>query len=81
MKVLEKGEPHKWSLETRCTGKGNNIPGCNALLLIEEEDLFNTYNSWMDGSSETYTTFRCPECKVLTDIPSVPYYVKVREKE
>jgi len=69
MKVLAKGNGCKsWSKKVTCTGKGNQGGGCGAKLLVERTDLFHTYHSSYDGDTDTYTTFVCPECKVLTDI-------------
>lgn len=69
MKVLEKGSGAKgWSKKVTCTGNGNGGGGCKAKLLVEKNDLFLTYSSHYDGSNETYTTFKCPECGCLTDI-------------
>lgn len=80
MKILKPGDGRKaWAREFTCTGKGNGNGGCGALLLVEEGDLFHTSNSCL-GETETYTTFRCPQCRVLTDV-SVPGGVKVRNKE
>ncbi len=68
MKVIEKGTGQKgWSKKATCTGSGNADGGCRAVLLIEHGDLFNTFSSAL-GETETYTTFRCCECGVLTDI-------------
>lgn len=70
MKVLEKGRPQRgWAKEYECTGKGNKGGGCGAKLLVEQDDLFHTYASYMGRDEEWFTTFRCPECGVLTDIP------------
>lgn len=69
MKVIKKGRPQKgWSKKYTCTGKGNNGGGCGAKLLVEAGDLFQTASHHYDGSSESYVTFKCPECGVLTDI-------------
>ncbi len=74
MKVIEKGSGQKgWAKEYKCTGDGNGGNGCKAILLVEEDDLFRTESHHYDGSSESYTTFRCPECGTQTDIPSVDY--------
>lgn len=71
MKVLKKGRPQKgWAKKSKCTGAGNGNGGCGAKLLIEEGDLFFTYSHHYDGSSETYITFKCPECTIKTDIKS-----------
>ena len=69
MKVLKKGTPQKgWAKEFSCTGNGNGGGGCKAKLLVEQDDVFKTYSHHYDGSSETYNTFKCSECSVLTDI-------------
>lgn len=85
MKVLKKGRPQKgWAREMRCTGKGNNGGGCGALLLVEFGDIYKTYSSHYDGSSETYLTFRCPECLVQTDVDkkiSIPNTHLIHESE
>ena len=81
MKVLEKGTGQKgWASEFRCTGSGNGNGGCNALLLVEEDDLYQTYHHDHGGGKETFTTFRCPECGCQTDI-KVPSSVNVRKEE
>lgn len=64
MKVLEKGSGQKgWSIKIECTGEGNGDGGCGAKLLVEQPDLFATYNR------ESFVTFTCCECGVDTDIP------------
>jgi phage FluMu protein Com len=67
MKVLDRGPG--WSVERDCTGSGNGGGGCGAKLLVEEGDLFETAHTDYGGDRETYVTFRCPQCKKLTDIP------------
>lgn len=70
MKVIEKGRPQKgWAQEFVCTGDGNGKGGCQAKLLVEQDDVFLTRSGHYDGSTETYNTFQCSECGVLTDIP------------
>jgi len=69
MKVLKKGRPQKgWSIEAACSGKGNGAGGCSAKLLVEQGDLFTTSNTDMGGDTETFVTFKCPECGVLSDL-------------
>lgn len=66
MKVLEKGKKvhKKWSKELRCSGLGTGGGGCDALLLVEKEDVYKTR---LDASDSTYrNTFRCPECGIET---------------
>ena len=66
MKVLEEGAG--WSIKQFCTGDGNGEGGCGAHLLVEESDIFETAHTDYGGDRETYVTFRCPQCKKLTDI-------------
>jgi hypothetical protein len=91
MKVLAKGNGAKaWSRKVTCTGIGNGGGGCGAKLLVEKPDLFHTYRSCL-GETETFVTFECPECKVLTDIdcdvpdgrklPSYPSWRRRNETE
>ena len=69
MKVIKKGREQKgWAKTFTCTGSGNNGGGCRAKLLVEHGDLFITGSHHYDGSSDYYTTFKCPECGVMTDI-------------
>jgi hypothetical protein len=78
MQVIKKGRKQKgWSKECTCTGKGNGGGGCGAKLLVEERDLYQTTSSAM-GETDYYVTFRCPQCRVETDIENVPSSVKVR---
>lgn len=75
MKVIEKGRQQTgWSKECVCTGAGNGNGGCGAKLLVEIGDVFETQNNCRD-ETDYFTTFRCPECKVLTDI-DVPSHVR-----
>lgn len=69
MKVLKPGRQQKgWSIEIKCSGSGNGNGGCGAFLLVEQDDLFQTSSSCRD-ETDYYTTFRCPQCGVLTDLP------------
>lgn len=73
MKVIKKGRSQKgWAKQINCTGKGNGKGGCGAVLLIEESDLFQTSHTDMKGETDLFVTFRCSECKVLTDISTYP---------
>jgi len=64
MKVLKPGRQQRgWSIEHSCTGDGNDDGGCGALLLVEQPDLFKTYQG-----SDVCITFKCSECGVLTDL-------------
>jgi hypothetical protein len=71
MKILKEGNKNTWGLELHCTGKGNNEEhsACGAKLLVESEDIFTTHHYDYGGGSESYFTFKCPQCKTLTDIP------------
>jgi hypothetical protein len=69
MKIIKAGRPQKgWSKEFTCTGAGNGMGGCGAVLLVEQDDVFRTASHHYDGSSEYYNTFKCASCGVLTDI-------------
>lgn len=83
MKILKPGlspEERKWKIETKCTGAGNGGRGCNALLEVSEDDLFQTASHHYDGSSDYYITFKCAACGTLTDLPEskVPTDIRVK---
>jgi hypothetical protein len=81
MKVIRKGRKQRgWAKEYTCTGAGNGNGGCGAVLLVEEGDLYHTYHHSYDGSSDTFTTFRCCQCSVQTDL-TVPSGVNVASSE
>lgn len=81
MKVIKKGSGQNgWSKEFECTGHGNGDGGCGAILLVEQNDLYKTYKHDHGGGHEVFTTFRCSECSVETDI-TVPSNIYVRESE
>lgn len=81
MKVITSGDGRKgWAKEFTCAGTGNGGGGCGAVLLVEADDLFKTHNTDYGGGYDSYTTFRCPECNVLTDV-TVPSSVYVRNFE
>lgn len=74
MKVVKEGRQQVgWAKEFTCTGHGNRGGGCGAVLLVEFRDLFKTGRGYCDGSSDTYITFRCEQCGVLTDIEPKDY--------
>lgn len=74
MKVIKAGNPQKgWAKKFTCSGNGNGGGGCSAVLMVEQGDVFLTHSSHYDGSNETYKTFECPSCGVLTDIPTSVY--------
>ncbi len=81
MKVLVPGRPQKgWSKEFNCTGAGNGNGGCGAKLLVEQADVYNTHHHDYGGGHEIYNTFRCPECRVQTDIGKVPFTPRENEE-
>lgn len=72
MKVIQAGrQQNGWSKESICTGHGNGNGGCGAKLLVEQPDMFKTYRNCRD-ESDTFITYKCPCCGVLTDIDGVP---------
>jgi len=77
MRLLEAGRPQQgWSMQKRCTGRGNGGGGCDALLLVEQGDVFSTESHARDETTR-YATFECPGCGVLTDFSNgeVPSHV------
>lgn len=76
MKVLEIGEG--WSIKQICTGRGNGNGGCNSKLLVEKNDIYLTSHTDLSGDTDYFYTFRCPVCKIETDIPEkdVPYSIR-----
>jgi hypothetical protein len=67
MRVIAKGRKQKgWSIEKNCTGYGNGLGGCGALLLVEQDDIYETRASYQ-GETDHCRTFKCPECGVETD--------------
>lgn len=70
MQVLSKGQASKigWQRKLFCTGKGGEQPGCDALLLIEFNDLCKTYKSSANGETDSFICFVCPECNAQTNI-------------
>lgn len=77
MKVIKKGRPQKgWAEEFECTGSGNNGGGCGAILLVEQDDLFKTFHHCRD-ETDTFVTFKCSQCGVLTDIGKYPSKIPI----
>lgn len=78
MKVLEVGPG--WSVQERCTGKGNGEGGCNSLLEVEKEDIYLTSHTDLTGDTDYYYTFRCAVCGVETDLneSKVPSIIRRR---
>jgi len=69
MKIIKPGrEQNGWSIEATCTGEGNGGGGCGAVLLVEAPDLYITSRSPMGRDYEEFATFRCPSCRVETDL-------------
>jgi len=78
MKIIKEGRPQKgWSTETTCSGCGNGGGGCGAKLLVEQPDLFKTFRAARD-ETDTFITFKCSACGVLTDLAdgSVPHAIR-----
>lgn len=83
MKILKPGRPQNgWSKECICTGAGNGMGGCGAVLLVEQTDLYKTYRHCRE-ETDTFITFKCSACGVETDITGVPYNIteKLLSKE
>lgn len=75
MKILQPGKATSWCTQTTCTGHGNGGGGCGAILLVEATDLFKTTTHARD-ETETFITFACIQCGVLTDLVArVPSYI------
>lgn len=69
MKVIKSGKAGSaWKSKQKCTGKGNKQVGCNAVLLVEGDDVFNMSNE----NTAVKKTFMCPECGAFTDLINVP---------
>lgn len=72
MKILEPGRPQKgWSITETCSGHGNGGGGCGAKLLVEAADLYVTQSHCLH-ETESFVTFRCAACGVLTDLKNPP---------
>jgi hypothetical protein len=48
-------------------------PGCGAVLLVEENDLFKTRPGGAYGADEYEVTFECPCCHTWNDLPLKAY--------
>ena len=68
MKVIKKGKPTEpWSpQELECEGSYNST-GCGAILLVDEDDLFERILPHPNECDERVMSFRCPECGGTTD--------------
>jgi len=81
VKVLQEGNPNGWEIEQVCTGRGNGDGGCEARLLVAEDDIYITVSSDYCGEDKTYHyTFKCPCCGVQTDIPEKDIVLRVQRK-
>lgn len=70
MKIIKPGRPQTgYSIEQTCTGNGNGGGGCGAVLLVEAADLFVTQSHAL-GETDSFVSFRCSACGVLTDLKS-----------
>ena len=69
MKVLKEGKGY--IVEVECTGKGNGMAGCGAILGISKEDVYMTSSSDYTGDTDYFYTITCPCCGVETDIDSM----------
>lgn len=68
MKIITPGRAQNgWSTTALCSGGGNGGGGCGARLLVEQGDLFLTYRHARD-ETDTFVTFKCAACGVLTDL-------------
>lgn len=74
MKVIKDGRAQiGWTQEVLCTGSGNGGGGCGALLLVEQPDVYLTYQYHYD-ERDVFHTFRCSQCGVETDFPAKTDY-------
>ena len=81
MKILKEGNLNDWEIEQRCTGAGNDEPGCNARLLVAEEDIFiTTCSAYYNDDKEYYYTFKCPCCGALSDISDEDIPLSIRKR-
>lgn len=68
-KILECGVDNRRVVGIyNCTGEGNGNAGCRAKLEVYQDDLYRTFSSHYDGSTDFYVTFACPQCRAETDI-------------
>lgn len=69
MKIIKPGRyGEKWAMENVCTGHGNGQTGCDAVLLVDKDDL-RYYVGEPGGSTDPAVCFKCPICFSVTDIP------------
>lgn len=70
MKILKKGKiPKHRTARVTCTGLGNGMGGCGAVLSISESDVYETLDQRgrYDSGSKAKTIF-CPQCGTETDL-------------
>lgn len=80
MKILEKNKV-RFGIRQICTGQGNGGGGCGSELLVEKQDIYDTFSYDYIGDYERYKTFRCPLCGKETDIKNEVYYKLERLSE
>jgi len=81
MKILAAGRSQNgWAVEVSCTGSGNGLGGCNAKLLVEHSDLFQTQRCARD-EVDLFATFKCVSCGVFTDIQNYPHNIALLPTE
>ena len=81
MQVIKQGRRQTgWAKEFTCTGAGNGDGGCDAVLLVEQGDLYHTYHNDYGGGRDVFTTFTCSECGVETDVKGVPPNLMLPDK-
>jgi hypothetical protein len=83
MEVLRDGNvPPIWKLECFCTSmpnKTNKPKGCNAKLLVGEDDLVCRH--WFGTHfRHEYVAFKCPQCDAYTQVVSKNFPNKLKEE-
>jgi hypothetical protein len=57
----------KWSQKYKCTGKGNGERGCQKMISVTEENVYET-QSYYGKNVVRHSTICCPNCGKETDI-------------